>query len=63
MKQTLTIEGMMCNHCKGRVEKILSGLGVTEIVVDVDGKCATFEDNGVDIAEIKTAIQDGGFDC
>ena len=54
---------LMRNTLNKKIEKILLGLGVTEIVVDVDGKCATFEDNGVDIAEIKTAIQEGGFDC
>lgn len=62
MKQTLKIEGMMCNHCKSRVEKILASHGVSEISVDLDNKLASFEDNGVNLDEIKTAIIDGGFD-
>lgn len=62
MKQTLKIEGMMCNHCKSRVEKILSSLGVSEISVDLNNKLASFEDNGVNLNEIKTAITDGGFE-
>ncbi len=63
MKQMIKIQGMMCNHCKNRVEKILSAIGVSEIVVDLDNNCATFEDNGVNIDLIKESVIDGGFDC
>ncbi|MBP2631294.1 MAG: Lead, cadmium, zinc and mercury transporting ATPase [Firmicutes bacterium] len=44
MKKVISIEGMMCNHCKKNVEKILSELdGVETVVVDLDGKTATVE--------------------
>lgn len=37
MTKTLTIEGMSCNHCKGRVERALKELdGVESAVVDLE---------------------------
>ncbi len=42
MTKILTIEGMMCNHCKGNVEKVLGNLeDVTSVVVDLANKTAT----------------------
>ena len=42
MTKKLTIEGMMCSHCTGRVEKALSALeGVSSVVMDLEGKSAT----------------------
>ncbi|MBE7086982.1 MAG: heavy-metal-associated domain-containing protein [Clostridiales bacterium] len=62
MKQTVKVDGMMCNHCASRVEKVLSLLGISEIVVSLSDKTVTFEDNGVAIEDAKTAIIDAGFD-
>ena len=42
MKKTMIIEGMMCGHCTGRVEKALSALeGVTGVEMSLEGKSAT----------------------
>lgn len=43
MYQThMTVEGMMCGHCKAHVEKALAGLeGVNTVEVDLEGKAAT----------------------
>lgn len=42
MKKTMIIEGMMCGHCTGRVEKALSGLeGVIGVEMSLEGKSAT----------------------
>lgn len=42
MKKTIIIEGMMCGHCTGSVDKALSALaGVASVTVDLDSKSAT----------------------
>lgn len=42
MEKKMLIEGMMCNHCKARVEKALSEVeGVTEAAVSLEEKTAT----------------------
>ncbi len=42
MKKVLTVNGMMCAHCKARVEKALSEVeGVASCAVDLEAKTAT----------------------
>ncbi len=41
MKKVLKIEGMMCNHCTGRVEKALNDMDGVQAVVSLDDKSAT----------------------
>lgn len=41
MKKVLKIEGMMCNHCTGRVEKALNNLDGVTAEVSLEGKSAT----------------------
>ena len=42
MKKTMIIEGMMCMHCTGRVEKALAALeGVEAVEMSLEGKSAT----------------------
>ncbi len=49
--KVLTIEGMMCGHCKANVEKVLLAVeGVASAVVDLDAKTATVELSG-DVAD------------
>ncbi len=44
MTKILTVEGMMCVHCQGRVEKALAGVkGVKSVSVDLEAKTATVE--------------------
>lgn len=40
MKKVLKIEGMMCNHCTGRVEKALNDLDGVTAEVSLEGKSA-----------------------
>lgn len=41
MEKRILIEGMMCNHCKMSVEKVLNAVpGVSAVVVDLDAKTA-----------------------
>ena len=42
MKKTMIIEGMMCTHCTGRVEKTLAAIdGVSAVEMSLEGKSAT----------------------
>ena len=42
MTKTMIIEGMMCHHCTGRVEKALAALeGVSAVEMSLEGKSAT----------------------
>ena len=41
MKKVLKIEGMMCGHCTGRVEKALNDMDGVQAVVSLDDKSAT----------------------
>ena len=41
MEKTILIEGMMCNHCKMAVEKVLGAVeGVASVTVDLEKKTA-----------------------
>lgn len=64
MTTTLNIEGMMCAHCQGRVEKALKEVpGVTEVTVNLEAKNAvvTAED-GVSTDTLKAAVVDAGYE-
>lgn len=62
--KTIYIEGMQCEHCKARVEKVLKELkGVTKVDVSLEDKNAIIEaDVSLDNAIIKEAIEDIGFE-
>ncbi len=64
MKKTLTINGMMCNHCKMRVEKVLSELpGVTSAVVTLEEKnCVVACDDSVTNEVLSAAVTDAGYE-
>jgi len=61
---TLSVDGMMCSHCTGRVEKACLGIdGVKTAVASVEKKNVVIgADATVIIGEIKAAIKDAGYD-
>lgn len=62
MTKTLKIEGMMCPHCSGRVEKALNALeGVTATVNLEAGTAAVTCPDGFDPAALKQAVEDAGY--
>lgn len=62
MKKTMNIEGMMCTHCQGSVEKALYNLGV-EGVVDLEAKTATVTmTKEVSDDELIKAVTDAGYE-
>ncbi len=64
MKKVLKVEGMMCQHCKARVEKALSAVeGVASCAVDLDAKTAACTLNADVADEVLTkAVTDAGYD-
>ncbi len=64
MKKNIYIDGMTCNHCKMRVEKLLSEVeGITSAEVNLDEKKAVVE-TSIDLNEemIKDLIDDAGYE-
>ncbi len=59
MKKTITIEGMMCTHCQGRVQKALEGLGL-KAEVSFETGLALVEGDAADTA-IREAIEKEGY--
>ena len=60
----LTVEGMSCNHCVGRVQKALEALnGVQKVKVDLEGKSAevSFDSETVDQQAIEEVITAQGY--
>ncbi len=44
MTKVITVEGMMCGHCTGRVQKVLEAVeGVTSVEMSLENKTATVE--------------------
>ena len=64
MKKEVYIEGMMCEHCKKRVEEALKKIdGVIDAeVILKDGKAIISLSKAVSEEEISKAISDAGYD-
>ncbi len=64
MKKTMIIEGMMCAHCTGRVEKALSAIaGVSAVEMSLEGKSATLTlSNPVDDKVLTDAVTEAGYE-
>ena len=62
---TLTVEGMMCQHCVSHVKKALEALkGVNAVTVDLDTKIATVDAlSSVSVDALITAVKDAGYEC
>ena len=63
MNKTMKIEGMMCPHCSGRVEKVLNALdGVTATVDLHAGTAAVTCEATVSDDVLRKAVEDAGYD-
>ncbi len=62
-KKTIEIEGMMCNHCKMSVEKVLNSLdGVVSVQVNLEAKKAIIEiSKEIKEQDIIKVIEEEGF--
>ena len=62
VETVIKVEGMMCVHCKARVESVCKGIAnVTDAVVDLQAKTVTVTGNA-DVAALKKAITDAGYE-
>ena len=56
METVIKVEGMMCSHCKARVEKVCKAVpGTVDAVVDLAAKTVTVTGTA-DVAALKQAI-------
>lgn len=64
MTKVMTIEGMMCGHCTGRVQKALEALdGVKEVTMSLENKTATIEaDETVAEDSMIAAVTEAGYE-
>ncbi|PTI80295.1 copper resistance protein CopZ [Staphylococcus succinus] len=63
--ETITVEGMSCDHCKQAVESALTNLdGVSTATVNLsEGNVdVNYNDDKVAFAHMKDAIEDQGYD-
>lgn len=61
MKKVIQIKGMMCEHCKKKVEDILNNLsGIKSVKVNLDKKNATIVGD-IEDATITNAIKNAGY--
>nr|MBQ8245308.1 heavy metal translocating P-type ATPase [Oscillospiraceae bacterium] len=62
METVIYVNGMMCVHCKARVEKVCKAVpGVVDAVVDLQAKNVTVTGDA-DIAAVKQAITDADYE-
>lgn len=62
MKKEIVIDGMMCMHCSGRVEKTLNGISGVTAKVDLAKKTAYVEHDGtVSDETLRSAIENAGY--
>lgn len=63
MKKVLKIEGMMCNHCTGRVDKALNEMDGVSATVSLEGKCAEVTlTKDVSDDELVKVVTDAGYE-
>ncbi len=60
MTKKVIIEGMMCNHCLGRVQQVLNEIDGVTATVSLEEKCATVTGNVSD-ETIKSVISNAGY--
>ena len=61
VNKTIHIDGMMCAHCTGRVEKALNDLPGVEATVDLDSKSAVTCAPDVSDDTLRQAVEDAGY--
>ncbi|MGN1133130.1 MAG: heavy metal translocating P-type ATPase, partial [Oscillospiraceae bacterium] len=62
MKKVMKIDGMMCSHCTGRVEKVLNAIDGVRAEVSLENKSAYLEISGnVNDEQLKQAVENEGY--
>lgn len=61
--RTMKIEGMMCTHCSGRVEKALNAIEGVSATVNLEAKTATVtSEPQIEDSVLKAAVEDAGYE-
>lgn len=61
MSQTITVEGMTCEHCEQTVEEALQDVsGVTDVTVDREAERASVNGNA-DATALVEAVEEAGY--
>lgn len=62
MVQVLTVEGMMCAHCAGRVQGALQAVaGVKKVQVNLTAKEVTVEGENLSPQALRGAVEQAGY--
>ena len=62
METVIKVEGMMCKHCKARVEQVCKAVpGTVDAVVDLEAKTVTVT-GSADVEALKKAIRDADYE-
>ncbi len=62
MKKIIRIEGMMCNHCTARVDKVLNEIDGVKAEVSLEEKCAYVTvNNEIDDEILKKTVENEGY--
>ena len=62
METVIKVNGMMCTHCKARVESVCKAVeGTVDAVVDLQKKQVTVTGNA-SVEALKKAITDAGYE-
>ena len=63
MSQTITVEGMTCEHCEQTVEEALEEVdGVTSAIADRNAESATVE-GAAESDDLVTVVEDAGYNA
>ena len=63
MTKTMKIEGMMCSHCTGRVDKALNDMDGVKATVSLEGKSAEVElTKDISDEALVKAVTDAGYE-
>ncbi|MDS0476301.1 heavy metal-associated domain-containing protein [Natrinema sp. 1APR25-10V2] len=63
MSQTITVEGMSCEHCEQTVEEALEDVdGVETVAVDRDAERATVEGDAA-TGDLVEAVDEAGYEA
>jgi len=61
---TYRVPDMSCGHCKQAVSQELPAVdGVESVEVDLDTKLVVVQGNGLDDAQLRTAIEEAGYEA
>ncbi|HEX9250673.1 MAG TPA: cation transporter [Ignavibacteriaceae bacterium] len=61
MKTVIKIDGMSCNHCVMAVKKEIQKLNVQNLEVKIGEASVEFDENKINLENIKQAIEEAGY--